>query len=79
MRASEARLTLSVVSLRDGDIDDAAEWAREAFSADRRSVNSLSIVADELYHQGRAQYRDDPAISALNNVIASFYASVSDK
>lgn len=79
MRASEAKLTLSIVSLRDGDIDGATEWARKAFSIDRRSVNSLSTVADELYHEARAQYGDDPAIGALNDVIASFYASVSDR
>jgi hypothetical protein len=79
MRASEAKLTLSIVSLRDGDVDGATEWARKAFSIDRRSVNSLSTVADELYHEARAQYGDDPAIGALNDVIASFYASVSDR
>jgi DNA-binding XRE family transcriptional regulator len=79
MRASEAKLTLAIVSLRDGDIDGATEWARKAFSTDRRSINSLSTVADELYHQARAQYGDDPAISALNDVIASFYASISER
>ncbi|HZA18083.1 MAG TPA: helix-turn-helix transcriptional regulator [Pseudonocardiaceae bacterium] len=79
MRASEARLTLSIVSLRDDDIDNATDWAHKAFSTDRRSINSLSTVVDELYHEARAQYGDDPAISALNNVIASFYASISHK
>lgn len=79
MRASEARLTLSIASLRDDDIDGATEWARKAFSTDRKSINSLSTVADELYHQARAQYGDDPAISALNDVIACFYASISDR
>lgn len=79
MRASEARLTLSIVALRDGDIDGATEWARKAFNTERRSVNSLSTVADELYHEARAHYGDDSAINALNDVIASFYASVSDR
>ncbi len=79
LRASEARLTLSVVCLREGDIDGATEWARKAFATDRRSVNSLSTIADELYHQARARYRNDPAITALNEVIASFYASISDR
>ena len=79
MRASEAKLTLSIVSLRDGDIDSATEWARKAFSIDRRSVNSLSTVADELYHEAHTRYGDDPAINALNDVIASFYTSVSDR
>jgi hypothetical protein len=59
--------------------DGATEWARKAFNTDRRSVNSLSTVADELYHEARAYYGDEPAINALNDVIASFYASVSDR
>lgn len=79
MRASEARLTLSIVSLRDGNIDGATEWAHQAFTTDRKSINSLSSVADELYHETRARYGDDPAISALNDVIASFYASITDR
>jgi transcriptional regulator with XRE-family HTH domain len=79
MRATEARLTMSIVSVRAGDLDGATEWARKAFDADRRSVNTLSMVADELHHTARAQYGDDPAIAALNDVIASFYASMSDR
>ena len=79
MRATEARLTLAIVSLRDGDIDRATAWARKAFTADRRSVNTLSMVTDELYHEARRQFGDDPAISALNDVIASFYTSISNR
>jgi transcriptional regulator with XRE-family HTH domain len=79
MRATEARLTLSIVSLRDGDIDHATNWARKAFQADRKSVNTLSMVTDELYHEVRKQFGDDPAINALNDVIASFYTSISDR
>jgi transcriptional regulator with XRE-family HTH domain len=79
MRASEARLTLSIVSLRDGDIDGAIDWARQAFTTDRRSINSLATVANELYHEARTRYGNDPAITALNDIIASFYASISPK
>jgi hypothetical protein len=71
MRASEARLTLSIVSLRDADIDGATEWARKAFTTDRRSVTSLSTVADELYLEARARYGDDPAVRALREIITS--------
>ena len=60
-------------------IDAATEWARKAFSTDRRSIISLATVADELYHETRARFGDEPAISALNDVIASFYALVSDR
>ncbi len=79
MRASEARLTLAIVSLRDGDIDRATDWARKAFQADRKSVNSLIMITDELYHEARTQFGDDPAINDLNDVIASFYTSISDR
>lgn len=76
MRATEVRPTQSIVSLRTGDIDGATEWARKAFSTDRRSVNTLNMVADELYNEGRTRYGHDPALGALNDVIASFYGSM---
>ncbi|MGH3873917.1 MAG: helix-turn-helix domain-containing protein [Pseudonocardiaceae bacterium] len=74
MRATEARLTLAIVSLRNGDIDHATAWAHKAFQADRTSVNSLSMITDELYHAARTRYGDDPAITALNDVIS--YTSI---
>ncbi|MGB9282299.1 MAG: XRE family transcriptional regulator, partial [Pseudonocardiaceae bacterium] len=79
MRATEARLTLSIVSLRDGDIDRATAWARKAFNADRKSVNTLSMVTDELHHETHKLFGDDPATNALNDVIASFYTSISER
>lgn len=78
MRATEARLTLSIVSLRDGDIDRATGWARQAFSASRKSVHTLSMIANELYLEARKQFGDDPAINTLNNVIIS-YASTAGR
>jgi transcriptional regulator with XRE-family HTH domain len=79
MRATEARLTLSIVSLRDGDIDRATDWARKAFNTDRKSVNTLSMITDELHHEARKLFGDDPAINALNDIIASFYTTISDR
>jgi transcriptional regulator with XRE-family HTH domain len=79
MRAAEARLTLAIVSLHNGDIDRATDWARQAFTTDRKSINSLSMITDELYHEARKQYGDDPAINALYDVITSFYTSISDR
>ena len=38
-----------------------------------------ALFADELYHEARTHYGNDPAISALNDVITSFYSSISDK
>jgi hypothetical protein len=79
MRATEARLTLAIVSLRTGNIDHATDWARQAFTTDRKSINSLTMITDELYHQARTQYGKDPALKALNDVITSFYTTISHK
>ncbi len=79
MRATEARLALSIVSLRESDIDRATDWACTAFQADRKSINSLTMITDELCHEARTQFGDDPAINALSDVIASFYTSISDR
>ncbi|WP_236808268.1 helix-turn-helix domain-containing protein [Amycolatopsis albispora] len=79
MRASEARLTLATTSLRAGDLDGAVEWAQKAFSADRQSVRSLSLIAEELYQETQAKYRTDPAATALREVIAAFYANVNGR
>ncbi len=65
--------------LRDGDIDRATYWARKAFSADRKSVNTLSMVTDELHHEACRLYGDDSATNALNDVITSFYTSISER
>jgi tetratricopeptide (TPR) repeat protein len=78
MRASEARLTLATVAVRDGDLDAAAEWARKGFTADRKSVKTLAMVAEELHHEVRAQYGNDPATNGLNEVIRSFYETTRD-
>lgn len=79
MRASEARLTLATTALRDGDIDGATNWARQAFSADRKSIKSLSMLADELYDETHHRYGDDPTARALHDVIALFYASTNSQ
>ncbi len=71
-----------------GEIDPAdADWGTflwlafitGAKPAAKASVNSLSMITDELYHEARKQYGDDPAINALNDVITSFYTSISNR
>lgn len=78
MRASEAKLTLSIVSLRDGAVDGATDGhARpSASTADQSTASPPSPTSSTTKP---AHYGNDPAISALNDVIASFYASVSDR
>lgn len=69
MRATEARLTLAVVSLREGDLDGAAEWTREALSASRKSVDQLVMVAEELRQELRRLFPNDPATRAITDPI----------
>jgi hypothetical protein len=76
---TDACLTLSIVYLRHRDIDNATDWARKAFNADRKSVNTMSMVTDELHHEARKLFGGDPAINALNDVMTSFYTSISDR
>lgn len=48
MRNAEARVTLGTVAARKGDVDGAVEYGIRALSADRRSIPSLLMVAQDL-------------------------------
>jgi hypothetical protein len=48
MRNAEARITLGTVAARRGDLDGAVEFGVQALSADRRSLPSLLMVAQDL-------------------------------
>jgi transcriptional regulator with XRE-family HTH domain len=65
MRAAEARLTLAVTSLRDGDIEAAAEWTKAALGANRRSVAPLSMIANEVRREVKQLYPADPSANAV--------------
>jgi transcriptional regulator with XRE-family HTH domain len=69
MRATEARLTLAVVALRQGDLEAAAEWTRKALDAPRRSVDALMMVAEEVKRELRRLFPDDPASRAITDPI----------
>ncbi|WP_141976356.1 tetratricopeptide repeat protein [Saccharothrix saharensis] len=69
MRATEARLTLAVVALRQGDPDAAAEWTREALDAPRKSVDALLMVAEEVKRELRRLFPNDPASRAITDPI----------
>ncbi|MFJ6894091.1 hypothetical protein [Streptomyces hokutonensis] len=47
-RAAEARFTLGVAAARTGDIDEAIGMGTTTLEADRKSLPSLLLVADEL-------------------------------
>lgn len=48
MRNAEARITLGTVAARRGDLDVALDWGVKAISAERRSLPSLLMVAQDL-------------------------------
>jgi tetratricopeptide (TPR) repeat protein len=76
MRATEARLTLAVAALRQGDLEAAAEWTRKALAAPRKSVDQLAMVADELKRELRRLFPNDPATRAVVELIGQAYAGV---
>jgi transcriptional regulator with XRE-family HTH domain/tetratricopeptide (TPR) repeat protein len=74
MRATEARLTLAVVALRQGDLEAAAEWIRKALDTSRKSVDQLAMVADELKRELNRLFPNDPATRAIVGLIGHAYA-----
>jgi len=70
MRATEARLTLAMASLRQGDLDGAAEWTRVALSSSRKSAEQLVMIADELEEELHTLFPKDPAALAITEPLA---------
>lgn len=56
MRMSEARIALGSVAARRGDLDEAAAYGAAAFTADRKCLPSLLLVAGELDAEMRGRY-----------------------
>ncbi|WP_051386227.1 hypothetical protein [Actinokineospora inagensis] len=48
MRVTEAQLTLAVLDIRAHDLDGAAHWVDQALAAERKSIDSLLMVATEV-------------------------------
>ncbi|MBM7776261.1 Tfp pilus assembly protein PilF [Actinokineospora baliensis] len=69
MRATEARLTLAVVALRQGDVAEAAEWTTTALAAERKSFDSLAMVADELRAEAERLFPNDPVAKSVTEPI----------
>ena len=76
MRATEARLTLAVVALRQGDLQEAANWTSGALAAERQSVDSLVMVADELRSEANRLFPGDPAARAVTAQIEQAYTGL---
>jgi tetratricopeptide (TPR) repeat protein len=61
MRNSEARVTLGVVALREGDVAEAVRYGLQALGGERRSLPSLLLSSAELARELRARHAGHPA------------------
>jgi hypothetical protein len=69
MRTAEARVTLGVVAARQGDIDEAAAYGKQALSGQRQSLPSLVMVSRDLTRILKDRYSAEPtAKSYLDNL-----------
>lgn len=60
MRIAEAKLTLGVVSAREGDVEQAVALGRSAISGERKSLPSLLMVSGELRNILTEKYPSEP-------------------
>jgi hypothetical protein len=56
MRMAEARLTLGVSAARSGELEEAVTVGKSAFSAERKSLPTLLMVAGELKNELVTRY-----------------------
>lgn len=64
MRVAEAEVTLGVVAAREGDLDEAVSRGRRALSVGRKSIPSLSFVAQDLSSVLTEQYAGESEADA---------------
>lgn len=60
MRIAEARLTLAVAAVRQGDLEKATSLGHEALSGARQSLPSLLMVAGELDSELERRFPHEP-------------------
>jgi hypothetical protein len=61
MRNAEARITLGVISAREGELEQALDYGRRAIAGERLSVPSLLMVSGELATIVSDRYPTDSA------------------
>ncbi|APU19281.1 helix-turn-helix domain-containing protein [Actinoalloteichus sp. GBA129-24] len=76
MRATEARFTLGIGSLRNGDLDGAHAWTRAAVEVDRRSLLPFTMLAQEVHAETRRLYPRDPAAAELRDYLTDTRAAL---
>jgi Tfp pilus assembly protein PilF len=76
MRMAEARITLGVVSARQGDIERAVHYGERALTAQRKSLPSLVMVSRDLTRVLKERFPSEQATkSYLDQLQASSAAS----
>jgi hypothetical protein len=71
MRKAEAELTLGVIAARNGAVDEALIYGRNAVSIDRRSQPSLLMVGSELDHVLQQRYPNNTEVQAFHETLAA--------
>ncbi|MFL6074817.1 MAG: XRE family transcriptional regulator [Mycobacteriales bacterium] len=64
MRTAEARITLGVIAAREGDLERAVAYGRQALAGDRQSRPSLLMVSRELGTELAERYAGHPEAAA---------------
>ncbi|WBB57969.1 tetratricopeptide repeat protein [Streptomyces sp. WMMC500] len=78
MRAAEARLTLGVTAARTGDIEEAVGMGNAALEADRKSLPSLLLIANELDNELRSRYPREMATRDFHERILTITKGASE-
>lgn len=73
MRMAEARLTLAVLSARDGELEQAVTYGINALDVPRRSLPSLLMVAGELDGELQRRYPDEAATEAFREALRAVH------
>jgi transcriptional regulator with XRE-family HTH domain len=64
MRIAEARITLGVAAAREGDLEGAVTFGRQALSGGRKSLPSLAMVSQDLATVLTDRFSDEPEVEA---------------
>ncbi len=77
MRKAEAEITLGVIRARNGSLDEALEYGRQALTINRRSQPSLLMVGSELDQALRQRFPDNSAVRDFHNALITATKKVS--
>lgn len=76
MRKAEAEITLGVIHARNGSLDEALTYGRQALMIDRRSQPSLLMVGSELDHALQQRFPNNSAVRDFHNALVAVTRNV---